>query len=69
MAHRITAQGLIGVGRILHPLQPLLRSVGTNWYAQLQYDAKRLRDSAHKLKLYARLAQVMQEEINKLMGG
>lgn len=33
------------------------------------YMAKRLRDSAHKLKLYARLAQVMQEEINKLMGG
>lgn len=32
------------------------------------YMAKRLRDSAHKLKLYARLAQVMQEEINKLMG-
>jgi CRP/FNR family cyclic AMP-dependent transcriptional regulator len=33
------------------------------------YMAKRLRDGAHKLKLYARLAQVMQEEINKLMGG
>lgn len=33
------------------------------------YMAKRLRDSAHKLKLYARLAGVMQEEINKLMGG
>jgi CRP/FNR family cyclic AMP-dependent transcriptional regulator len=32
------------------------------------YMAKRLRDGAQKLKLYARLAQVMQEEINKLMG-
>lgn len=29
----------------LYLRQPLLRSVGTNWYAQLQYDAKRLRDS------------------------